>query len=169
EPALGGDDGSFGEKARRLKTPVGKRVPEHTEEAQNLLAAVHRRVRCDEVGVVAPRFGVRVPHVERLDMPFDDALGISHQVVPPIGCRARILALCDGLLTIGGERRHGLALSRESERTASRARLHPHGRRQAVSSRSGPVTRSGRASTETRTEEESMLYKLAAYIQVAFA
>src|SRR5215217_3597635 len=30
--------------------------------------------------------------------------------VPPIGCRARILALCDGLLTIGGER-GGLILS----------------------------------------------------------
>ena len=35
EPALDGDDGSFDEKARRLKTPVRKRVPEHTEEAQN--------------------------------------------------------------------------------------------------------------------------------------
>ena len=88
EPALGGDDGSFGEKARRLETPVRKRVPEHTEEGKDLLAAVHRRVRCDEVGVVAPRTGFRVPCVERLDMPFDDALGISHQTVPPVGCRA---------------------------------------------------------------------------------
>jgi hypothetical protein len=61
EPALGGDERSFGEKARRLKTPVRERVPQHTEEAQNLSAAAHRCVRCDALGVVAPRIGVRVP------------------------------------------------------------------------------------------------------------
>src|SRR5215217_6345550 len=40
KPAFGGGDGSFGEQARGLKTPVRKCVPEHAEEAQNLLAAV---------------------------------------------------------------------------------------------------------------------------------
>jgi hypothetical protein len=95
EPALGGDDGSFGENARRLKTPVRERVPEHSEEAQHLFAAVHGRVRCDEVAVLAPRFGVRVACVERLDMPFDHALGISHHAVLLSVAVRRILPLCE--------------------------------------------------------------------------
>jgi hypothetical protein len=82
EPALGGDDGSFGKQARSLKTPIRERVPENAKEAQNLLAAMHRPVRCDELAVVAPRLGLRVSRVECLDMPFDDVLWISHQAVP---------------------------------------------------------------------------------------
>jgi hypothetical protein len=46
----------------------------------------------------------------------------------PIGCGARILALCDGILTIGGESRHGLALSRGCERVGRCRRDSPFGR-----------------------------------------
>ena len=58
--------------------------------------------------------GLLVLCVERLDMPLNDALWISHQALPRVDCQARILALRDGLPTIGGERRPGLPLSRES-------------------------------------------------------
>jgi hypothetical protein len=66
---------------------VVARHPAEVDEAQNLLAAVHGRVRCNELGVFAPRIGVRIPGVERLDVPFDDVLRIGHQLVPPVGCR----------------------------------------------------------------------------------
>jgi hypothetical protein len=41
--------------------------PRTRRGAQNLLAAVHGRVRCNELGGFAPRIGVRIPGVERLD------------------------------------------------------------------------------------------------------
>src|SRR5262245_9232905 len=156
EPALGGDDGSFGEKARRLKTPIRKRVPEHAEEAQDLLAALHRPVRGDEVGVVAPRTGVRIPCVERLDMPFYDALGISHQAVPPLDCGARILAL---------RRAFGQSAARAA--TGMRFRVKARARLSEIrtSSASGPVWSVG----DRRLEDDERDLALGAFLVVPVA
>ena len=109
-PALGGDDGSYSEKDRRLKAPFRKRVAEHRPKDP----MTSSRPCWPRSGRRSRRPGstafVRVPGVERLER-FADALGIA-SAAPPSGylreeggevgsSRTR------GLRTIGGGRGQG--------------------------------------------------------------
>ena len=114
EPALGGDDGSFGEKARRLKRPSGNenktpRSPRTSSRPCTEAFGATKTASSVDGAASASRA------LNASTCRSTTSSGISHQAVPPVGCRARILALRDGLLTIGGERRHGPALSRDSK------------------------------------------------------